>query len=362
MNPAKLLFVILPMVSACVKQVDLVVGDRQVVVDCILSESAQQTLYLSWTNGKTGVSPEALDGAVATLTDLTESRKAGTFVPGSEGAWTLDYAAIPEHGYRLEIEVPGYGIIRAEDTMPPAVDVSYARGHFDRLNVKNPEYFIMKNFYMDPNLIIGPAGGYYKWEEIRSVFYQSASLPVHLLVRGYVYDEQTGKHRLSEMMCTDSPGVLNGNLNGEVYGAKQKDNVLLNPALVGFSCHHRYLRIEKESAIQQEYFTISGDFREGQWGFGIFPEAIDKTLPTFVPMSATDDYLLFTALSDKYNQYIDEAELLWKRNESSLLSDRFIRESPYSNIEGGTGFFGASTSQILPVAQLYTTDYKINTL
>ena len=155
-------------------------------------------------------------------------------------------------------------------------------------------------------------------------------------------------------MCTDSPGVLNGNLNGEVYGLKMNDG-LLNPSLAGFSCHHRYLRIEKITAIQQEYFTVSGDFREGQWGFGIFPEAIDKTLPTFVPMSATDDYLLFIALSDKYNQYIDEAELLWKRNESSLLSDRFIRESPYSNIEGGTGFFGASTSQILPVAQLYTT-------
>lgn len=355
MNPAKLLFAFLPMVSACVKQVDLVVGDRQLVVDCILSESAQQTLYLSWTNGKTGVNPEALDGAVATLTDLTKLRKAGTFVPGPEGTWTLDYAAIPEHSYRLEVEVPGYGTVSAEDTMPPAVDVSYARGKFHKLDVENPEYFLIPDFHVDPDIIIGPSRGYYEWNEIRSVFYQSASLPNHLLIQGFVYDEEAEEHSLSERMCTDSPGVLNGNLNGEVYGAKQKDNVLLNPALVGFSCHHRYLRIEKESAIQQEYFTISGDFREGQWGFGIFPEAIDKSLPTFIPMSATDDYLLFTALSDKYNQYIDEAELLWKRNESSLLSDRFIRESPYSNIEGGTGFFGASTSQILPVAQLYTT-------
>lgn len=357
MNPAKLLLALLLVMTACVKQVDLVVGDRQVVVDCILSEAEQQTLYLSLTDGKTGIGPEALEGAVAKLTDLTESQPAGTFVRSPEGTWTLDYAALPEHSYQLEVEVPGYGTLRAEDTMPPAVDVSYARGHFDRLNVKDPDYFLIPGYHMDPSIILGPARGYYHWNEIPSVFYQSASLPVHLLVRGYVYDEQTGEHRLSEMMCTDSPGVLNGNLNGEIYS--YKNTGFWNPSLEGFSCHRRYLRIEKETAIQQEYFTISGDFREGQWGFGVFPEAIDKTLPTYIPMSEMDDYLLFISLSEALAQYIDDAELLRKRNESNLLSDRYIRESPYSNIEGGKGIFAASTSQILPLARVnfdYTGD------
>lgn len=356
MNPAKLLFAFLPMVSACVKQVDLVTGDRQLVVDCILSESAQQILYLSWTNGRTGVNPEALDGAVATLTDLTESRKAGTFVPGPEGTWTLGYAAIPEHSYRLEVEVPGYGTVSAEDTMPPTVDVSYARGKFHKLDVENPEYFLIPDFHLDPeDLILGPSRDYYERNEIRSVFYQSASLPDNLLIQGYVFDEQTEKHKLSEMLCTDSPGVLNYNLNGIIYALKEKGaGVILNPALTGCSCHEIYLRLDKKEAQQQEYFTVSGDFREDRYGFGVFPKAVDKELPTFVPMSATDDYLLFSSLSEAYCRYFDEVALLRRRWDSNLLSDRYIREAVFSNISGGVGIFGSSTSQILPVAQLYT--------
>lgn len=359
MNPIKVLFALLPVLSACVQQVELVVGDRQVVVDCILSEAPQQTLYLSWTDGKTGVGPEALEGAVATLTDLTESQLAGEFEHNSEGCWTLDYAAIPEHDYRLEVEVPGYGIVRAEDTMPPAVDVSYARGHFEQLTVKNPDYFVVQNYY-NPDQDF--SSWYYHPWEIFSVFYQSASLPIHLLIRGFVYDEQKGSHRLSEMLCSDSPGVLNQNLSGTIYGVagslEDGDDPVnpFNPLLEGRSCHNQYLRIERERAQQQEYFTISGDFRMPKRGFGYFIEGVN-TSPMFVPMSETDDYLLFTALSNNYSRYLDEAALLRRRSESMLLSDRYVRSDLFSNIEGGVGIFGASTAQKLPIDQYYSFKY-----
>lgn len=361
MNPGKLLIALLPIVSACVEQVDLVVGDRQVVVDCILSEDAQQTLYLSLTDGKTGISPEALDDAMATLIDLTESQPAGTFVRGLEGIWTLDYAALPEHSYRLEVEVPGYGTVRAEDTMPPVVDVSYVRDHFDLLNVSDTAYFY---HYFD---VLDPFTNLYHFE-IRNVYYQSESLPDHLLIQGFVYDEQTGGHQLSEMMCTDSPGVINNNLNGDIYesdvimqelpwseGIIHVTKSKLNAKLDGVSCHSRFLRIEKEAALQQEYFTVSGDFHIGL-GFGYFHSYniwnyYDEV--QYVPQEKTHDYLLFTALSRDYARFLDESSLLVRRSESNLLSDLYIREAPFSNIEGGVGIFGATTKQNLPLDQVY---------
>ena len=36
-----------------------------------------------------------------------------------DGTWTLGYAAVPEHSYRLEVDVPGHETVWAEQTMPP---------------------------------------------------------------------------------------------------------------------------------------------------------------------------------------------------------------------------------------------------
>lgn len=355
-------------VSACIKQVNPVVGDSRVVVDCVLTEDPQQVLYLSLTNGVSGIGPNVLEGAVATLRDLTAMQTAGTFVRGPEGFWTLDYAALPEHTYRLEVEVPGNGVARAEDTMPPAVDVSYARGDdYKKYEVADTSYFY--HYY---DVLVEQTGIVYTFE-IPNVCYQSASLPDHLLIQGFVYDEQSGRHKISEMMCTDSPGVDNANLIGSVYeseyyesvgtyieeGSHEKKSYVtkgkLNPHLDGVSCHREYLRIEKRSALDQEFFTISGNFRMGE-GFGDFPRLYGVTWnhTVFIPRSETHDYLLFTSLSDNYCRYLDDAAILRKRSESKRLSDLYMREAPFSNIEGGVGIFGATTKQILPVTQLYT--------
>ena len=67
---------------------------------------------------------DPLTEAVATLIDLTESKTVGQFVKGEEkNLWTLDYAAIPKHHYRLEVQVPGHDLIYAEDTMPDSLYV-----------------------------------------------------------------------------------------------------------------------------------------------------------------------------------------------------------------------------------------------
>lgn len=360
---------------ACEKIVDLSAGDRQVVVECILEDKAPQTLRLSLTTGPSGIGPETLDAAVATLTDLTEQKTAGMFKRADDGLWLLDYAAIPEHKYRLEVEVPGYGTtVWAEDTMPPEVDIVYERWPFDRLEgtVEDIEYFYhdfdIPESWNSPE---SPFLSLYGNHDIKSVFYLSSSLPEHTLIQGFVFDENARNYRVAESLCTDSPGTDLCNLNGAVYVAKQwyiphfsssasrvftredaTGLLLLNPKVDGNSCHQRFLKIEKEKALLQPYFTISGDFREGNLGFGYFPPKWNVKERN-APFSEGFDYLLFCALSENYNAYLNDATISGRQSDD--LASLLYRGSSYFNIEGGVGIFGSFSSQMIPIDMDYTT-------
>ena len=83
-------------------------GDEPlVVVECVLTQQPVQTLRLSFTKGAAMDEAPALTEAEAVLIDLTEGKTAGSFERQDDGTWTLDYAAVPEHTYRLEVDVPG---------------------------------------------------------------------------------------------------------------------------------------------------------------------------------------------------------------------------------------------------------------
>ena len=110
--------------TSCVKDVILDAGENpQVVVDCILSNDDVQKLYLCFTKGASRDEADPLTEAVATLIDLTEGKTVGQFVKSESDLWTLDYTPIPMHHYRLEVQVPGYDLIYAEDVMPELVDI-----------------------------------------------------------------------------------------------------------------------------------------------------------------------------------------------------------------------------------------------
>jgi len=363
--------------NSCVKSIDLSSGDRKVVVECILGDEAPQTLRLSLSTGPSGIGPEALEEAEATLIDVTEQKTIGVFNKAEDDYWLLDYAAIPEHKYRLEVEVPGYGAtIRAEDTLPPAVDIIYERWPFDRLEetIGDKEFF-ESYFYHDfeiPESWLDPSTpilSLYGYHDIKSVFYQSASIPEHTLIRGFVFDDISGVYRMAESLCTDSPGTDMSNLNGDVYEARQKyipanifssatevfsreearGLLVLNPRVDGYPCHRRFLKIEKEKALLQPYFTISGDFRDGLRSFGFFPDHGGQR----IPFREGQDYLMFYALSDKYNAYLNDAFL--SRQATDDLASLLYRGSSFSNIEGGVGILGSYSSQRVPIDMDFTT-------
>ena len=93
------------------------------MVECILNDSDVQELHLNFTKGASRTEAEPLTEAVATLIDLTNDKTVGQFVKSEGDLWTLNYTAMHEHVYRIEIQVPGYGLIYAEETMPEPIDI-----------------------------------------------------------------------------------------------------------------------------------------------------------------------------------------------------------------------------------------------
>ena len=364
---------LIPLLAACARDVDLAVGDRQVAIECILTDESTQTLRLALTTGVSGIESDAFGNAIAKLTDLTESRTAGIFERIEPEVWTLDYAAIPGHSYRLEVEVPGYGIAKAEDTMPAEMDVLY-------LNIWNKviqpipdsSYFFRRMQYPD-----GSGSGL---DYIEGPFFETSSLPDHLLIKGYVFDTRSSKHKVINKICTDCPGVDNRNVTGQSYESETVvyDNahswssdhptwrqvLRLNPNLDGCTYHSNYLKIEKDKALSQAFFQVSGDFSDykyeywNPWGWSVgSPSLIDvSAFPSwaifYTPMSlnasqSNNNYLLFMSISDHFNSYLDDAMLIKNKDD---LTSIFMRTSAHSNVEGGVGILGCAVTQRLPVS------------
>ncbi len=121
-------FLALIALTGCVRDVVLDAGERpKVVVECVLTDSGPQELRLSFTKRASLSETPELTEATARLIDLTNNYPVGEFRRMDDGIWALDYAAMPRHSYRLEVEAPGYELIWAEQSMPVKNDIYCSR-------------------------------------------------------------------------------------------------------------------------------------------------------------------------------------------------------------------------------------------
>ncbi|MCQ2130382.1 MAG: hypothetical protein MJY94_03195, partial [Bacteroidales bacterium] len=202
------------MLSSCVKEVTLDAGDRTVVVECLLSNEPGQELSLSFSKGASEGSAMELTEAVATLIDLTVGKTVGEFKRDADGKWRMDYAAIPLHKYRLEVKVPGYDLIYAEDKMPGEVVM--------KLNRPWP-WFEDREMYVKPGLArMRSTGCYYShvvYDQEREIVTPMAGK--HLWVYGMRLDPSTGKYELADRICTNidrnAASIDDFNVTGEVF-------------------------------------------------------------------------------------------------------------------------------------------------
>ena len=318
--------------SSCIKDIKMIPKEKPtVVVECILTDNSQQTLRLTFTTAD-GTQREVQE-AEAVLTDLTVNSVAGTFSRNAEGCWTLDYKAVNGHKYRLEIKVPGYDLIYAEDTMPQQCDVLSQMGSLSNTasNVKYGSVFSV------------PEGIYIMW------------------VYAMNYNKETGRREIVERICTNAAGVDDFNLTGESYDPPHSDydnifgvsrDAYLYWELEGCPLHNKYLRVEMEpgkfsNSLSRYIFSVSGSFEGDYYNKG-------TVKPSERPPREDEGVVVVTNVSDKYDRFLRDVHYFMHLAESTELASIYLRDNLYTNIEGGVGIFGAKSERYVEWFPAYT--------
>ncbi len=358
-------------IPSCVRDIVMDAAEKpQVVVSCILTDNPMQTLKLSFTKGASLKEAPQLTEAVAILYD--ENTKIGEFRKQEDRIWTLNYAAVPGHEYRLEVQVPGYEKIHAKQQMPAqaaSVEVQYF------CNISN---------YIEPWSgwvpVPDPAGDwtYFYWPEDEDhpnceIFYDlNCAAPVWICAMNY--NEETKLHEPAEYICISvDAGVIN--MTDLVYEPQKKEvsnpyklrklyqsghgispetfyntrQMELYPNLAGRTLYESYIHLPAGRHV----FSLSGSFTgnyyigEADSPFLIFkkndPEAAEKK-----------GYICFFTLSDDYEKFLIESHHYRQILESSDISTIYLRDNLFTNITGGIGIFGAQLSVRCPWAPTYT--------
>ena len=230
----------------CVKDTTLDAGlGHRVVVEFVLTDDSVQNLYLSLT-GEPGekVAPLVQEAEIR-LIDVTRSKELNRdivldgFVRVSDNQWTLDYAGIPGHKYRLEVKVDGFETAWAEQKMPEKFEL--VRAAFGDA--------------VPPNYV-----GF-------GAFYTVDSVPDFLIIRGTKRNKETGEYDSVEELCTDYPGVEEINATGRFYDGNPKWRT-------GTGFHFSETGWEEANYVYHDG-PVAGE--EGVWTY-MFPNLIGKEL------------------------------------------------------------------------------------
>ena len=355
--------------TSCVRDVILDAKETpQVVVECILSDEPIQVLNLSFTKGASLSEAPSLTEAKAVLYE--KDVQVGEFTRQQSGEWTLEYAAVPGLMYRLEVQVPGYDLIYSEQEMPK-----------EQAPLKSMEYTHFEG-YIEPwtGWAPGSPGLIEPWlpqpdrtwpddepYPMHETFYVLFSSSTPTWIYAIDYNKEIGSHDVVGLICTNAK-TTTINYAGYEYQPPQLDirnpykyntrnpqkqyeelfydaHLLeLYPSLAGMPMYKSYIRLPEENA-QVFYLSgnLSGNYCErgvGDWGFAEDTE--DK------------GYILCIAPSKDYDIYLQEAYKYIDIQQSTSMSDIYLRDNIYSNVKGGLGIFGAMISRKYPWARTYT--------
>ena len=382
-------------VVSCVKDVVLdAMEEPQVVVACVLTDDPMQTLRLSFTKGASLSEAPPLTEAKAALYEGDE--KIGEFRYNQGDEWTLQYSAVSSHSYRLEVEVPGYERIWAEQTMPspPRIQcIGYT--HFaDCIEPWSGWYYPWGEWVDIDGLNYSPR--FWPQDEAfpdYETYYVLWSTENPVWIYAMNYNPATGKHEMAQEICTDAV-VDSCNVLDKVYDPPQQDvrnpwkfsadydepgkeqsfyaahRMELYPTLRGMSMHNYFLRVLPTEGVQ--VFALSGslegEFCRRQAGneyYGNYPlgYSIDldgRNLATYdwglvQDLSEDEGYIMCMAYSKDFEHYLFESRQYQEIRASTDLSTIYLRDNVFSNIHGdGIGIFGAATRRKYPWGRTYT--------
>lgn len=377
-------------VSSCERETSLDSGEKpQVVVECLLTDGPEQSLRLSFAKCPSEKKARVLDQAEVKLIDVTESRIVGNFtrsyiqmiidgVP-RDRKWELEYSGVPHHTYRLEIEVPGYDLIWAEETMPEAVEIEYVNINYHRdlysEGSDTKDYFFQHHELTLTDDEVAGLPSHLRKSFVQGIYYLTESLPRNVIIYSMLYDKTERKYYHSDWICTDLNGTQDFNLTGDVYHGYRSSfrdegkrwYQYIYPQLIGEELYSKHVLINRDEAVKgNKFFALMSGLNNfpAEWKdeAGI-TEWISSSFWGYVCGSECDcldgphdyyeresgmDYYVFESLTDDYYEYLKNSVGMIKIGDSTDYADFFIRDNIPSNIHGGIGILGASTSAETP--------------
>ena len=259
-----LLVAVLP---SCVRDVTMDAREKpQVVVACILTDKAEQTLRLSFSKGASLSEAPALTEASVVLLD--DDGLVGHFERKQRNEWTLAHKAIPGKHYRLEVTVPGYDLITAEQTMPEPAKVYSVASFYYKYNIEGLNWPSLDDQYL--NFL--PNADDFDSLPLGTKSFYIHDIPNPIWICAMDYDPKTGGHRLVDEICTECPLVDSFNTMGEKYVPPQRTDIpnpyvagshiaQLAPQLAGVSLHRHYLRFPAANLLNGWWLMISGSIQ-----------------------------------------------------------------------------------------------------
>lgn len=307
--------------------------DKQdIVVNCVLTANPVQKLQLSYANEDGSIWGRNVENAVAALVDRTSARTVGQFAKQSGDYWTLNYTCIPNHIYRLEVQVPKHNLISSEQFMP---EIDVIARYWCPQNTDLSSDSSLREQYMNYDCTI----------------YQLPRNFDNIWIYALCYNPQTGKRETAKRICSDYPKVDDINFVGEVYNPEihtvvkdgEEYQSSLYPNLRGKALHDRFLLLPREAGNKYggKYLTVAGAFTGKM--YSNLHKQFFKLEDDGKALNVPDDegYIVFAAVSDEYDKYLREAIQSQQLQESTDLSSIYVRDNVYSNINGGLGIFGA---------------------
>ena len=334
--------------TSCVKDIIMDAKEKpQVVVVCILKDEPVQELTLYYTKGASEKERVPIAEADAVLIDDSFHEEAGHFKKQKDGLWTLDYEAIPAHHYRLEVSVPGYEMIYAEQSMPrPSKMLAVGQIFYWIDGLHYPTAI-----FEDPFI---PNAEDFESLPLGTKLYYILDIPDAVWLFARNYDPATGCHKTVEEICTNYVYADDFNVTGEVYNPPQRTDIpnlyvegshvsKLYPHLEGAPLHRRYLRFPAQDLSEQKgwRFSVSGSMT-GKYNCKDFYQLYYGDRGLAEPLLSDEGYLEVVSVSAELDAYLLDAFHKQEIKASSDLSTIYLRDNLYTNIVGGLGVFGAS--------------------
>ena len=331
---------------SCVEPVDLdTKEDRIVVVNCILTQDAEQSLTLTWSSKSESEKPAPVTEADVRL--FEGSSLVGTFAHQGAGQWTLPFAPTPGKTYTLRVAGNGFPELSATTTLPGETQIAIWQYPSDLYN--EGYMYLRRGYYARALEVIS--------EDAESLLWI------------YVLNQElkASPRKIASVIATDHSGVdlfniydftmkwyvhdQDGRITGhEMMGHYPSERIDIRD---DYPLHKYYLRIRhpRDYVRYLDFDGYRSKNRNGEWVTHYSnaqtqqDTSIRATANLFRIAGDFHQYfsdLVVLKVSEELDRYMLEGMDRAIKLDDADLTHIYNTENPYSNVKGGTGIFGAA--------------------